>query len=582
MTTEEELNTIPGSNRIVTVKKMEEIEKQANDSGHTYDSMMAEAGKALAASIQKRSGQFAEQSLLFLVGPGKNGGDTLISARHLSDSGASICVYLWKRSNEPDGDPHLAALLDRELLIVNSNDDPDQKQLASWLENTDLVVDGLLGTGVNRPLEGEIIPILESVRAESLRREKTKSDPLFVVAVDLPSGVNGSDGSVDEHTLYADLTITFGHAKVGHFHFPGAARVGELEVADIGLAPEFAADESTYSLDREIVGSLLPERSRDSHKGSFGKVMLIAGSVNYPGAAYLSSAAAGRAGAGLVTGAVAQPIWAPIAGALPEVTWILLPHELGSISESAVDPINTKLANYDAVLLGCGLGQEETTRRFIERFLSREKSRRSAILSAFGAQKSGSVVVQEQAAESEDEGAPFGLRPRARATSEKPPELPPIVIDADGLNLLAQIESWPDLLPASSVLTPHPAEMGRLCGLEVSEVIERRWELAREKAAEWKTVVLLKGPYTVIAHEDGRLAVLPVATPALATAGTGDVLAGTIAGLMAQGLTPFDAACAGAWIHGQAGLLCESEIGRAGVVAGDLLGYLPTVLAEQL
>ncbi len=178
---------------------------------------------------------------------------------------------------------------------------------------------------------------------------------------------------------------------------------------------------------------------------------------------------------------------------------------------------------------------------------------------------------------------PFGplRRKGSSSAATEVPDLPPLVIDADGLNNLAKLEDWPALLPAHTILTPHPVEMARLCGLDdVADVTRRPWELAREKAAAWNAIVLLKGPYTAIAHPDGRVAILPVATPALATAGTGDVLAGSITGFLAQGLDMFDAACLGAWIHGRAGEMCEEEIGPAGVMASDLLPYLPLAMNE--
>jgi NAD(P)H-hydrate epimerase len=186
---------------------------------------------------------------------------------------------------------------------------------------------------------------------------------------------------------------------------------------------------------------------------------------------------------------------------------------------------------YSAMILGCGLGKAATTKEFV-------------------------AAILEQ------------------------PKLPRLLIDADGLNSLAALENWPDRLPPETLLTPHPAEMGRLCGLSVAQVTEARWSLARKMAAEWNVVILLKGPYTVIAAPDGRLAVLPVATAALATAGTGDVLSGIVGGLMAQGLPPFSAACLGSWLHGQAGLRCAADIGTTGVLASDLLVILPHIITD--
>jgi NAD(P)H-hydrate epimerase len=236
-----------------------------------------------------------------------------------------------------------------------------------------------------------------------------------------------------------------------------------------------------------------------------------------------------------VTGAVARTVWPLAAGKLAEATWLPLPVTLvdgiqSVIAAEAAPVIADRSGGYDALVLGCGLGNAPATRQLVADLLARP--------------------------------------------------LPPTVIDADGLNCVAQLADWPARLPAACVLTPHPAEMARLCGLPVAEVVAQRWDLARTMAASWSAVVLLKGPYTVIAAPDGWLAVLPVATAALATAGSGDVLAGVIGGLLAQGIDPFRAACAGAWLHAQAGLRCAAEVGVAGVIASDLLLRLPLVLGE--
>ncbi|MCB0189374.1 MAG: NAD(P)H-hydrate dehydratase, partial [Caldilineaceae bacterium] len=245
---------------------------------------------------------------------------------------------------------------------------------------------------------------------------------------------------------------------------------------------------------------------------------------------------AGRVGAGLVTGAVVEAVWSVVAGKLPEPTWLLLPTgadtEQGVISESATEPLLEALTGYHALILGCGLNKKPTTVRFVQYLMAARE------------------------------------------------QLPAMLIDADGLNCVAQLDEWPTLLPPSTNLTPHAAEFSRLCGYPLQEVLAERWALARTKAQEWNAVILAKGPYTVIAAPDGRLAVLPIATPALATAGTGDVLAGTIGGLLAQGVEPFAAACTGAWLHGQAGLRCAEQIGTMGVVASDLLPELPKTIRE--
>jgi NAD(P)H-hydrate epimerase len=514
---------------LVSVAEMQAIEQATNAGGHSYAQMMELAGAAVARTILTHYGSL-RPVVLVLVGPGNNGGDGLVCARHLQQAGLSVYAYLWKRRDGPDEDEgqHLARVRALGAPTAHADNDPGFDRLRSWLGQATVVVDALLGTGANRPISGQLADLLTCVTAV-----RTTRPHLDVVAVDCASGLQCDTGLVDPHTLSANITVTFAYAKFGHYQFPGVTASGVVEVADIGVAEHLGHALRTFVLTADLVRPWLPARPRVSHKGSFGKALAAVGCMNYPGAAFLACSAAGRVGAGLVTGAVAQPVWPVVASRLAEATWLPLPTGAGEatdvIGASAAETVMAALSGYDALLVGCGLGQRPTTQRFVQQLL-------------------------------------------AHST------LPPTVVDADGLNGLAKREQWPAPLPAQTILTPHLAEMARLCQLTVGEVTNQRWALAREKAAGWNAVVLLKGPYTVIADPQGWLAVLPVATPALATAGTGDVLAGAILGLLAQGVAPFAAACLGAWLHGAAGLRCAAEMGDAGVLASDLLPRLPEVM----
>jgi ADP-dependent NAD(P)H-hydrate dehydratase / NAD(P)H-hydrate epimerase len=384
-------------------------------------------------------------------------------------------------------------------------------------------------------------------------------EPPFIVAVDCPSGMDCDTGAAADETLPADLTVTMACVKQGLLRFPAFDLVGELDLVDIGLPDDLPALTSLprFVPDVEWVADQLPPRPSDAHKGTFGTALIAAGSVNYTGAAFLSAKAAYRVGAGLVTLAIPAPLHAALAGHLPEVTWLLLPHEVGVISRDAADVVINNLQRATALLVGPGLGVETTTREFIEKLLGESYSlKKNTVHMGFTHE-----AINKKGGEGE--------------------KLPPLVMDADGLKLLAQIPDWHKKLPALTVLTPHPGEMSVLTGLSKDDIQKDREFVAEKYAKEWGHIVVLKGAFTVIAAPDGRTAVLPFASPALARAGTGDVLAGIIVGLRAQGVDAFEAAVAGAWIHAQAGLTALSEVGSAAsVLAGDVLDCVNDVMTE--
>ncbi len=381
----------------------------------------------------------------------------------------------------------------------------------------------------------------------------------LVVAVDCPSGVDCDSGEVADETIAADLTVTMAAVKQGLLKLPAYEYVGDLEVVDISLPEDLP---SLQGLNVEVaeadsVAALLPERPIDSHKGTFGTALIAAGSVNYTGAVILAGEAAYRAGAGLVTLAVPGPVHMALAGRIPEATWVLLPHEMGVISSAGAEVLAKNFERASALLIGPGFGTENTTREFIENIVEgRYSAKKTALRIGF---------VHQETETKEENNA----------------KLPPVVIDADGLKLLAQIKDWHKQIPAPAILTPHPGEMSVLTELSKDEIQGNRLEIASRYAKEWGHVVVLKGAFTVIASPDGRAAVIPVASPALARAGTGDVLAGLIVGLRAQGLEAYEAAVAGAWIHAQAGLYAADDLGTdASVLAGDVLDSVSDVMSD--
>jgi len=555
--------------KVVTTDEMRRIEKAADARGLSFATMMENAGRAVAEACQRdrRMGP-GDKRILVLVGPGNNGGDGLVAARHLHDAGHQVKLYIVKRRLE--GDDHYALTQERGIATARAENDPNLESLRELLREANVIIDALLGTGGSRPIKGPLKDVLEIAKeeVEKKRGEKRGKEPLvspssppspsftlspLIVAVDVPSGLNCENGAVDLVTIPADLTVTFGFPKVGQFLFPGAEYLGEFLVADIGIPPSLADDVSIEVATPQMVSELLPQRPLGAHKDTFGKALVVAGSVNYTGAAYLASAAATRVGAGLVTLALADNLYPILASKLSEVTFLLLPHDMGAIIPEAMKILGERVSDYNALLLGPGLGRDEKTIEFVQRFLAREwRSKRPRV---------GFLVTGEEEAEREREALPLS------------------VIDADGLNALADRPSWWKYLGGPNVLTPYPGEMARLVGCGVDEVEADRIGAAQEMAKRWKQVVTLKGAHTVVAAPDGQTVIIPFANPVLATAGSSDVLAGAIVGFLAQGLSPFAAAVVGAYIHGLAGELLRNEIGAAGMVAGDLLPMLPQAIA---
>lgn len=509
---------------IVTVAEMRELEARAErEYGLTSPILMEHAGRSAAEILaeqirhQRSLHSLDGLAMLVLVGPGNNGGDGLVMARHLAQWGAHISLYRWK-------DQHLT---------VHGLDIPEEQTpatLDTTIQQADYVLDALLGTGRSRPLPDSMRTLLGQVR-----RERERRSPLRIVAIDLPTGVNADTGEVDPATLHADMTITLACPKQGFFFFPARDYIGQLHVGDIGLPPEMERGLQIEMLTDGLVEGLLPARPLNSNKGTFGKVMLLCGSPPYPGSAFLAGNAAARIGAGLVTLAVTERMFAIYASALHEATFVLLPEESAGSFERAKTLMDA-LAGYHALLMGPGLGQSPYIREVL-----------LEVLEALRAMP-----------------------------DEKRPHL---IVDADGLNNLSTLERWWTLLPQGTVITPHPGEMGRLCqGLKVSGGDIDRLELVRRKASEWQVTLVLKGACTLIAQFDGRTRINGCANPALATAGTGDVLAGMIAGLLAQKLEPFDAASAAVYLHTKAADRVSGHIGHAGLLASDLLPELPRAM----
>lgn len=515
---------------------MRRIEAAADAAGLSYAQMMENAGAALAErSLALLAGRH-DARILFLIGTGNNGGDGLVAARLLaSEFDCQVICYLLRPR---DQDPLVARARTAGAEVVHATEDPGFNRLRALCAACDLLVDALLGIGLRLPLRDDVASLLKVAGAGVAARRRWRPPrirmpeiPLApgpevtppVLAVDCPSGLDCDSGAIANEGLPADETLTFIAAKPGLLRPPGALSCGRLSLADAGVRPDFPPllDGTRVLADQELVRSLLPPRPRDGHKGTFGKLLIVGGSANYRGAPGLCALAAQRIGAGLVTVSAPAAVVNALAAQQPGVTW--LPHNAATLLAAVAD--------FDALALGPGWGTSDETRELLFRLLEEE--------------------------------------------------LPPLVIDADGLNLLASQPDWPDRLPPLAIITPHPGEVARLARMPLDEVQRERWQLAPQLARRWNLTLVFKGAFTIIAAADARATVLPFCSDALARAGSGDVLAGAIAGLLAQGSPPEAAAVAGAWLQGLAGLIAAEKAGSSrSPLATDLANALAPALAR--
>jgi hydroxyethylthiazole kinase-like uncharacterized protein yjeF len=513
--------------KILTVAQTQQAERDCSRFGISLERLMENAGLAVAAETRRILGDLQNKSLLILVGPGHNGGDGLVAAMHLSDWGAAVTVCLC--AQRPAHDSNLEKLRSRKIEIFEASCDSGPELLQVALGRSLAVIDSIFGTGQNRPVTGIFAQVLNTVN----EYKKKHSHPCLI-ALDLPSGLNADSGSTDPATPAVDHTLTLGFPKVGLFNLAGQEKAGAITVVDIGIPSEVVSAVNLDLMDNAWAREVLPYRPRIANKGTFGKILALVGSPNYIGAAYLSCSGSLRVGAGLTTLAISNSLIPVLASKLTEVTYLPLPEAAGKTDDSeSLKLMQETLPKYDVLLLGCGISLSETTVNLVKALL---------------------------------------LKPKTR--------LPPVILDADGLNILALTSDWHLKLEAQAVITPHAGEMSRLLGKSIQEIQSNRINSAREAALKWRQTVVLKGANTVIASPDGKVRVSPFSNPGLASAGTGDVLAGAIAGMAAQGLSLFDAASAGVYVHGLAGELVRAELGDAGMLASDLLPCLPRAIRQ--
>ncbi len=500
--------------KLITAHEMTELEQLAiKDYGISGLLLMENAARSFCDALEQQIGSLSGRRVTIYCGGGNNGGDGFAIGRHASNRGAEVTIAAVFDARRLKADAQL------NFEIISRMGIPILNWQEAAAQPCDIVIDALLGTGFNGALREPLPQVISAVNASRA----------YVAAVDIPSGCSTDDGSA-EAAVQADLTVTFGLAKVGHFLYPAKGFCGRLIVTDISL-PRQAVERfpaRLYTMDDALLSSL-PMRSENSHKGTFGRVLAFVGSMGMCGAAVMAATAALRTGAGMVTAAVPKSIWHTVASQLCEVMTLPLPTEGDALAKSAADCLTERLKTQNVLLAGCGLGKGETVKQVLLNLLN---------------------------------------------TCDKP-----IVLDADGINLLKGNINILKNKTTPVILTPHPLEFSRISGHSMEYLIKNRLQAAVAFAQSYQLVLVLKGADTIVAHPDGRAVICPLANSGLATAGSGDVLSGIIASLVAQGLSADDAADLGVWLHAGAGMAARQKLGARSMMAGDVLRALPEVLS---
>jgi ADP-dependent NAD(P)H-hydrate dehydratase / NAD(P)H-hydrate epimerase len=523
--------------KILTAAEMREVDRLTTERyGIPSLTLMENAGKSVADFMAARFRRIESRRIVVLCGKGNNGGDGFVVARRLAEAGATPGVILIGGQDELRGD----AAVNRERWQKSGGEVRMVGTSSDWLaakpavNSADFIVDALLGTGVRGPVEGLLSEVIQEVN----RHERGR----IVIAIDIPSGLPADTGEIsgndaearnsNDKIVVADYTVTFTAPKQGMFLGRSSSYIGKLAVQEIGspaeLVEEIGKGNVRWLEPREFPEFMLP-RKPDGNKGNYGHALIVAGSVGKSGAAVMASWAALRVGAGLVTAAVPEPILPIVATPNPEVMTEPLPAtDTGGISLRALEyeRFNGMVKGKSVIGIGPGLTTQNETVQFVRTVVGKYLD-------------------------------------------------VPIVLDADGLNAFAGRALELNAVRKMLAVTPHPGEMARLVGRDTKQIQSRRLEAARKAAADWSAYVILKGSQTVIAAPNGNAWINPTGNPGMATGGTGDVLTGILAGIIAQHGPCAAALCFGVYLHGLAGDIAYADSGEAPLMATDLIRSIP-------
>jgi len=511
--------------KIATTAQMRELDRRTiAEHGIPGLVLMENAGRGAFAVIRE---QFPELGrVAVFCGKGNNGGDGLVIARHLKNAGIEVTAYLLARRAEVAGDAktNLDAWVKLGGALKQVTAEKALGTHRNAILHSDLLVDAILGTGLSAEVKG--------LHAAAIRLLNEAADQrgIPVVAVDIPSGLHSDTGQVMGAAVAADVTATFGLAKVGQLCYPGASLCGRLEVIDISIPAELTSPLPYHAVTAAGAAGLLRERPEDSHKGRNGHLLVLAGSPGKTGAAVMAGEAALRAGAGVVTLGVPAGLHDRFERKTLEVMTEPLPDtDRRTLGKSSVARARELLAGKSALALGPGLSQSDEVAGFVKAVI-----------------KTCRV---------------------------------PLVIDADGLNAVAEEPKMLKAAQAPVIVTPHPGEMARLLKKSAAAVQADRLAAALALSKNYGVITVLKGAHTVTATPDGRAFINLSGNPGMASAGMGDALTGVIGALLGQGCEPLEAAVLGVFLHGSAGDLAAEEMGEVGIIASDLIARLPRAIA---
>ncbi len=518
---------------LVTARQMQEMDRQAIESfGIPGLVLMENAGRGAFNFLLEKYKDISRQKVAILAGRGNNGGDGFVIARYLMEKGIAVTCFLLSSKDNVQGDAKIN--MDLAIKLCDRYEDskiieiPDADTFTNHkrrIVHHDIFIDAILGTGLNSNVRGFFKDVIDLINSSE--------SPVF--SIDIPSGLNSDTGWPLGVAVKADATATFAFAKAGHILYPGNTYTGALKIIDIGI-PEFIAKEKNINfsqIEKKEIAALFTPRKFSSHKGSYGHLLVIAGSTGKTGALALCANAAMRCGAGLVSLGIAKSLNKIIEPMVIEPMTIPLTEKVkGYLSENCFDKIQILLKDKQALALGPGIGTAKGTIKLVHKLVAKSKV--------------------------------------------------PLILDADALNCIAQNTEILKTKKVAAILTPHPGEMAKLCNITTAEIQNNRRKTASNFAKKYNCIMILKGAQTIVSFPDGQSRICPTGNPGMASGGMGDVLTGMIAGFCAQGFSSENASLAGVFIHGLCGDILAEDFGEFGFLASDMVKIIPKAIHKYL